>query len=218
MPKATMASLRTLWDPTSCGINIFDSGDTNGEDASKRYNPDQLDSALILTFAAPRSFTGEDIVEIHCHGSRAVVRGLLDTLSHATMSTAYGLRPADRGEFTQRAYGRGKLDLIEVEALADLITADTSLQRKQALRQFDGRLSRLYERWRAELTSCLAHAEAVIDFGDDEDLDADDMDDIHDEGDGGLGVWGNVVPRVQDLTERMNRHLSDSMRGEITRD
>lgn len=59
MPKARMASLRTLWDPTSCGINIFDSGDTNGEDASKRYNPDQLDSALILTFAAPRSFTGK---------------------------------------------------------------------------------------------------------------------------------------------------------------
>ena len=216
MPKARMASLRTLWDPTSCGINIFDSGDTNGEDASKRYNPDQLDSALILTFAAPRSFTGEDVVEIHCHGSRAVVRGILDTLSHATMSTAYGLRPADRGEFTQRAYGRGKLDLTEVEALADIITADTSLQRKQALRQFDGRLSRLYEGWRSELTSCLAHAEAVIDFGDDENLDADD--DIHDEGDGGLGVWGNVVPRVQDLTERMGRHLSDSMRGEITRD
>ena len=107
-----------------------------------------------------------------------------------------------------------------MEALADLITADTSLQRKQALRQFDGRLSRLYEGWRGELTSCLAHAEAVIDFGDDEDLDADDYgEDIHmNEGDGGLGVWGNVVPRVNNLMDRMNRHLSDSMRGELTRD
>lgn len=216
MPKARMASLRTLWDPTSSSVNLF--GDIEDDASAEKYNPDQLDSALILTFSAPRSFTGEDIVEIHCHGSRAVVRGILDTLAHATMATAYGMRPADRGEFTQRAYGRGKLDLTEVEALADLITADTSLQRKQALRQFDGRLSRLYEGWRSDLTSCLAHAEAVIDFGDDEDLDADDMDDIHDEGDGGLGVWGNVVPRVQDLTDRMNRHLSDSMRGEITRD
>ena len=232
MPKKRVASLRTVWDPTSClssGVNLFDSGDNgddydndDNEDASapsqKRYQPDPLDSALILTFSAPYSFTGEDVVEIHCHGSRAVVRGILDTLSHKTMTQAYGLRPADRGEFTQRAYGRGKLDLVEVEALADLITADTSLQRKQALKQFDGRLSRLYEGWRSELTSCLAHAEAVIDFGDDEDLDADDVDDMHNEGDGGLGVWGNVIPRVQDLTHKMHRHLSDSQRGEITRD
>jgi len=217
MPKLRMASLRTLWDPTSSNMDM---GCNDQHDANKHtYNPDQLDSSLILTFAGPRSFTGEDVVEIHCHGSRAVVQGILSALSHPTMSETYGLRPAERGEFTQRAYGRGKLDLTEVEALADLITADTSLQRKQALRQFDGRLSRLYEGWRSELTSCLAHAEAVIDFGDDEDLDADDGEDIHmNEGDGGLGVWGNVVPRVDDLVDQMNRHLSDSMRGELTRD
>mmetsp|Transcript_16937 Transcript_16937/g.36855 ORF Transcript_16937/g.36855 Transcript_16937/m.36855 type:complete len:677 (+) Transcript_16937:321-2351(+) len=200
MPRTRMASLRTLWDPTP---------PSNGRD--------QLDSALVLTFDSPRSFTGEDVVEIHCHGSRAVVRGILDALT--SMGERYGLRPADRGDFTQRAYARGKLDLTEVEALADLITADTSLQRKQALRQFDGTLSRLYEGWRSELTSCLAHAEAVIDFGDDEDLDPDDDDDSDGDGDdGGMSVWGNVVPRVETLLDRMERHMSDSMRGEITRD
>ena len=90
MPKARMASLRTLWDPTSSSnASILDCGDGNyNEVGSQKYNPDQLDSALILTFAAPRSFTGEDVVEIHCHGSRAVVRGILDALSHATMATA----------------------------------------------------------------------------------------------------------------------------------
>ena len=202
LPEPRVASLRTLWEPRLSA----DSSDP----------PEPLDSALVLTFRGPRSFTGEDVVEIHCHGSRAVVRGILDTLS--SLGDLYGLRPADRGEFTQRAYGRGKLGLTEVEALADLITADTSAQRKQALRQFDGRLGRLYEGWRAELTKCLAHAEAVIDFGDDEDLDEDDGTDFSAEGGGGMGVWGNIAPAASDLQERMERHLADANRGELTRD
>eukprot|EP00956_Cyclotella_meneghiniana_P043387 scaffold267718_cov109-Cyclotella_meneghiniana.AAC.1 len=145
-----MASLRTLYDPNT----NMDSTDVNN--AKKR---DPLDSALVLTFPNPNSFTGEDIVELHCHGSRAVVYGILDALSSLSCDSGV-LRPADPGEFTQRAYSNGKLGLVEVEALADLIVADTSLQRKQALRQFDGRLSRLYEGWRTELIKGLAHAEA----------------------------------------------------------
>jgi len=127
------------------------------------------------------------------------------------------LRPADPGEFTQRAYAHGKLGLVEVEALADLIVADTSLQRKQALKQFDGRLSRLYMGWREELIKGLAHAEAVIDFGDDEALDPDEEDDDV-EGDGGMSVWGGISPRITTLRQAMERHLADASRGELLRD
>jgi tRNA modification GTPase len=128
------------------------------------------------------------------------------------------LRPADPGEFTQRAYGNGKLGLVEVEALADLIVADTSLQRKQALKQFDGRLSRLYMGWREELIKGLAHAEAVIDFGDDEALDPDEDTGDDMEGDGGMSVWGGILPRIADLRQAMERHLADASRGELLRD
>ena len=219
LPKARMASLRTLYDPLS---------DSNSEkDINVRRDP--LDSALILTFPGPNSFTGEDIVELHCHGSRAVVQGVLSALSSLNFrnlptSTSredgdgrLALRPADPGEFTQRAYAHGKLGLVEVEALADLIVADTSLQRKQALQQFDGRLSRLYMGWREELIKGLAHAEAVIDFGDDEVLDEDE-DDINGEGDGGMSVWGTVRPRITSLREAMDKHLADASRGELLRD
>ena len=203
LPKARMASLRTLYDPTT-------------KDTNETKKRDPLDSALILTFPNPNSFTGEDIVEIHCHGSRAVVYGILDALSSLKVKPDLQLRPADPGEFTQRAYANGKLGLVEVEALADLIVADTSLQRKQALRQFDGRLSRLYEGWRTELIKGLAHAEAVIDFGDDEALDADEFDSS--DNDGGMSVWGTILPRIISLRKDMQRHLADASRGELLRD
>lgn len=217
LPKPRMASLRTLYDPLS---NI------NNE---KR---DPLDSALILTFPGPNSFTGEDIVELHCHGSRAVVHGVLSALTHLNSvpipssseesqqkgRRRLSLRPADPGEFTQRAYAHGKLGLVEVEALSDLIVADTSLQRKQALKQFDGRLSRLYMGWREELIKGLAHAEAVIDFGDDEALDPDEEDEDDMEGDGGMSIWGGISPRITLLRQAMEKHLADASRGELLRD
>ncbi|KAK1739593.1 tRNA modification GTPase, TrmE family [Skeletonema marinoi] len=218
LPKARMASLRTLYDPL-----------TNND--SERRDP--LDSALILTFPGPNSFTGEDIVELHCHGSRAVVNGVLSALTHLNSvpipaisdeesqqarRRRLSLRPADPGEFTQRAYAHGKLGLVEVEALSDLIVADTSLQRKQALKQFDGRLSRLYMGWREELIKGLAHAEAVIDFGDDEALDPDEEDDGDMDGDGGMSIWGGISPRITSLRQAMERHLADASRGELLRD
>jgi len=218
LPKARMASLRTLYDPL-----------TNND--SERRDP--LDSALILTFPGPNSFTGEDIVELHCHGSRAVVNGVLSALTHLNSvpipaatsdeesqqaTRRLSLRPADPGEFTQRAYAHGKLGLVEVEALSDLIVADTSLQRKQALKQFDGRLSRLYMGWREELIKGLAHAEAVIDFGDDEALDPDEEDDGDMDGDGGMSIWGGISPRITSLRQAMERHLADASRGELLRD
>ena len=200
LPKPRYAALRTLYDP-------------NDKPTASNKIRDPLDSSLVLLFSSPASFTGEDIVEIHCHGSRAVVQGILSALSNLS-SPPYdmSIRPAERGEFTQRAYGSGKLGLVEVEALADLIVADTSTQRLQALRQLDGRLSELYEGWRQDLIKGMAHSEAVIDFGDDEDLDPDDGDD------GGIGVWGAIRPKIQGLRKEMDRHMLDSQRGEILRD
>ena len=228
LPKARMASLRTLYDP----LSDDNQHQQEEEEQSKRRDP--LDSALVLTFPGPNSFTGEDIVELHCHGSRAVVQGVLSALSSlnfqkiasgnddddtSSRGRRMALRPADPGEFTQRAYAHGKLGLVEVEALADLIVADTSLQRKQALQQFDGRLSRLYMGWREELIKGLAHAEAVIDFGDDEVLDDDEDDGSTSmEGDGGMSIWGTIRPRISALREAMDKHLADASRGELLRD
>ena len=224
LPKARMASLRTLYDPLT----------NNNSNTNNNERRDPLDSALVLTFPGPNSFTGEDIVELHCHGSRAVVNGVLSALTHLnsvpipaaiaadaseeSKGRRLSLRPADPGEFTQRAYAHGKLGLVEVEALSDLIVADTSLQRKQALKQFDGRLSRLYMGWREELIKGLAHAEAVIDFGDDEALDPDEEDDDDMDGDGGMSIWGGISPRITSLRQAMERHLADASRGELLRD
>lgn len=167
-----------------------------------------LDQALVLRFNKPHSFTGEDVVELHCHGSRAVVQGILDCLSQH-------LRMAERGEFTQRAFANGKLDLLQVEALADLLTADTQTQRQQALRQLDGNLQSLYTDWRKRLTKGLAHAEAVIDFGDDEQLDDDDEEDDQV---AQANVWGGVSEQISSLRNDMQHHLSDAKRGELVRE
>jgi tRNA modification GTPase len=119
----------------------------------------ELDQGIVLTFPAPRSFTGEDVVELHLHGGRAVVRSVLEALASCA-----SLRPAEPGEFTRRAFEHGKLDLTAAEGLADLVNAETDAQRRQALRQLRGELGALYERWRQELMRALAHIEAHIDF------------------------------------------------------
>jgi len=234
LPKPRLSSLRTIYDPspfsTSPKVTVNPlTNPTSSNNSPPTYsNRNPLDSSLLLLFQAPKSFTGEDCVEIHAHGSRAVVNDILASLSILSRPP-YNLpiRPAERGEFTQRAYGSGKLGLVEVEALADLIVADTAKQRLQALRQLDGRLSLLYEGWRTDLVKGLAHAEAVIDFGDDEDLAGDEDYDNNDEyddnidpydDDGGMGVWGTIRPHIMDLRIRMEHHLSDANRGEILRD
>ena len=127
---------------------------------------DLLDEGLALWFAAPASFTGEDVAELHLHGSAAVEAALYETL------LAHGARPAEAGEFTRRALLNGKLDLAEVEGLADLLEAETSLQRKQALGQLGGRLSQAAEGWRNRLLAIMAPLEADIDFPDEEDIPA----------------------------------------------
>lgn len=123
---------------------------------------DHIDQALVLRFVAPNSYTGEDTAELHLHGGRAVV----EAASRALI--ALGLRPADPGEFTRRAFQNGRMDLAQAEAVADLIDAETSAQAKQALGQLDGKLSETYAGFRRDLLHALALVEAEIDFPDEE--------------------------------------------------
>lgn len=123
-----------------------------------------LDRALVLLFPAPASFTGEDSVELHLHGSPAVVAAVQSELSRL------GSRPAEPGEFTRRAFESGRLDLTQAEALADLLTAETEIQRRQAIANTDGRLRDRVEHWRDRLILLMADVEADLDFADEPDV------------------------------------------------
>ncbi len=129
----------------------------------KNLKGDVLDQALVLTFAAPNSFTGENVVELHLHGSIAVVRAVLDTLGQFP-----DMRVAEAGEFTRRALENEKMDLAQVEGLSDLIEAETEAQRKQAFSVLSGHLGRLVEGWRQDLIRAASLLEATIDFADED--------------------------------------------------
>jgi len=129
-----------------------------------------IDRGLLLAFAGPDTVTGEDLVEFHCHGGPAVVRALL----RALVATG-GARLAEAGEFTRRGFLGGKLDLSAVEGLADLLAAETEFQRKQALNQSGGFISRHVEDWRSRLVRALAMLESSLDFADEDDV-PDDAD------------------------------------------
>jgi tRNA modification GTPase len=158
----------------------------------------EIDQALVLWFPGPTSFSAEDIVEFHVHGGRAIVARLLSSLAKLP-----GCRPAEPGEFTRRAVENGKLDLTQAEALKDLIDAETEAQRVQALRQYGGALSALYEDWRARLIRASAWAEAQIDFSDEE-IPSD------------LSQRSRV--EIEDIIQEIQRHMDDSRRGELVRD
>lgn len=156
-----------------------------------------LDDALVAWFPAPHSFTGEDVAELYIHGGRAVLEGVLSALNDIG-----GLRPAEPGEFTRRAFDAGKLDLTQAEALADLVDAETRAQARQALRQMGGALKTQTEEWRGRLIKALAHLEAVIDFPD-EDLPEETA----------KALWQSVG----DLKKDIAAHLADDGRGERVR-
>jgi tRNA modification GTPase len=139
----------------------------------KDHEGDFIDQALILSFVGPDSFTGEDVVELHLHGSIAIVRRVLEVLGGFS-----GSRLAEPGEFTRRALENGRLDLVQVEGLADLIEAETEAQRKQALRVLSGALGSKIEDWRKSLVRAAALLEATIDFAD-EDVPVDVSDEVH---------------------------------------
>lgn len=142
LPAPRRSSLRALHDPDDARL---------------------LDRALVLWHPGPATATGEDIAELHCHGGRAVVAAVLATLGRMT-----GLRPAEPGEFTRRAFDNGRIDLAEAEGLADLLAAETEAQRRTALTAAEGGVSRLIEGWRVRLLEVCAIVEAAIEYDDDD--------------------------------------------------
>jgi tRNA modification GTPase len=157
-----------------------------------------IDRALILWFPEPASFSGEDVLELHVHGGPAVLAALFDTLSARP-----GVRPAEPGEFSRRAFLNGKMDLTEAEGLADLVAAETRQQARQARRQMDGALGRLYERWRVILLDARTHLEAEIDFSPEDEVPA--------------GLIDQVLPALRSLRREIDSHLHDRRRGERLR-
>lgn len=157
-----------------------------------------IDKGLVLWFPGPASFTGEDSCEFQVHGSLAVIAAILDALGKVP-----GLRPATAGEFTKRAFYSGKFDLTEVEGLADLIHAETEAQRKQAMLQSAGALSRVYDNWRKRLIRCAAHLEAYIDFAEEENIEDD--------------VVSQLNKELRLMMTEIRDHLNDQRQGEMLR-
>ena len=157
-----------------------------------------LDHALAFWFPSPASFTGENVVELHVHGGRAVVDGVL-----ASLSSMDGFRMAEPGEFTRRAFENNKMDLTAAEGLADLVDAETAAQRDQALRQTQGALGDLYEGWRVSLLRASAYLETTIDFAE-EDIPA--------------GLEADVRLQVDTLKSHISDHLEMGHRGERLRE
>jgi tRNA modification GTPase len=186
MPAPREAMLARLRDPAD--------GATGGESTGE-----PIDDALVLWFPAPKSETGEDTVEFHLHGGRAVVAALVRALG-----AMEGLRPAEPGEFTRRSFANGKVDLTGVEGLADLIGAETEAQRRQAFRQLRGLLGEQAESWRTRLIAALALVEAVIDFPD--------------EGDVPYDLVAPARDIARELYEEIGALLDDKHRGERLRD
>jgi tRNA modification GTPase len=176
-PPPRQASLRKVKDPRSGEV---------------------LDRGLALWLPGPASFTGEDIAELHIHGGRAVVGRVIDALL-----SLKGLRLAEPGEYARRAFENGRLDLTEVEGLADLIAAETEAQARQAIAQAEGGARALYETWREELVKAQALAEAGLDFADEADVAA--------------GAAVEADASVAKLLGAMSKHLADR-RGERLRD
>ncbi len=166
----------------------------------KIYNPknnEPVDEAMIVLFQGSASFTGEDSVEIHTHGSIAVLK-----MMHEMLSSLPDVRIAEPGEFARRSFLNGKIDLTAAEGLADLIDAETYLQHKQAIRQLGGGLADIYESWRKKLLAAISLVEAYIDFPDE---------DIPQE------MTSEINELVEDLSSTIRIHLDDNNRGERLR-
>ena len=157
----------------------------------------KIDEAILVWFSAPRSFTGEDVVEFHTHGSPAVIEALSGRLFEL------GARQAEPGEFSKRAFQNGKMDLTEAEGLADLIDANTEGQRSQAMRQMQGGLKEVYEGWREQIIEALANVEGEIDFPDEEDVPD--------------SLATRAGPVLKKLRADLDKALEDSGRGESVR-
>ena len=157
-----------------------------------------IDDGLILFFPGPGSATGEDLAEFHIHGGRAIRHALFECLSAFPRC-----RPAEPGEFSQRGFENGKLDLTAAEGIADLVDAETEAQRRQAQRQASGQLAMRYDDWREQIVQAQALIEADIDFSDEGDVDD--------------AVYRASRDRVETLAKEIDQHLQSASRGEIIR-
>ncbi|VVS99660.1 tRNA uridine-5-carboxymethylaminomethyl(34) synthesis GTPase MnmE [Rhizobium sp. EC-SD404] len=165
----------------------------------RNRNGEMLDKGLVIYFQSPKSFTGEDCAEFQVHGGRAIVAALLSELAGLP-----NIRLAEPGEFTRRAFENGRMDLTEAEGLADLIAAQTEMQRRLAVAQADGGLTRLYAGWAHQLLHARALVEADLDFADEDDVPGSVAD----------RVWSDL----EALRDEMERHLAYAAIGERIRD
>ena len=157
-----------------------------------------IDECIVLWFPGPNSYTGEDMVEIHAHGSRAVIQSILDNLSKIK-----GCKIAEPGEFTKRAFYNEKINLIKAESIGDLIAAETEIQRKQALKIMSGKSSDKFDSWRETLLKILSNLEAKIDFPD-EDLPSN--------------ILNNIKKDSEKVKAEIKKILNDSKVGERIRE
>lgn len=162
-------------------------------------NHQPIDQGVVLFFEGPHSFTGQDCAELQVHGSKAVVAKILDTLSQYEDT-----RVAEPGEFTKFAMEAGKLDLLEVEGLSDLLAAETEMQRKLALEHSQGHLSALYQAWMNRLTHARAMIEAELDFADEDDIPG--------------SISTRIWPDMKELAQEIGAHLEMARIGEIIRE
>ncbi len=198
--RGAIAILRLSGPHTDAALASLGAGGLKPRLASLRdlvLDERALDQALVLRFPGPKSYTGEDCAELHIHGGRAVVEAVSDAL------VTLGLRPAEPGEFTRRAFENGRMDLAQAEAVADLIDAETTAQAAQALGQLDGALSQTYSGFRRDLLKALALVEAEIDFPDEEVPD---------------NLARTAGPVLDGLIADLKTALADARRGERVRE
>lgn len=194
LPTPRVATVRTLVVPD---YNESTKARTNTE----LERGEVIDEGVVLFFEKGKSFTGEDMVELQLHGSISVIRDTLEALSLLSDD----LIQAEAGEFTKRAWANGKItDLTRLEAIGDLIHSETRAQRKQAYNQLQGHLGAIYDEWSKEIYTCLAHVEALVDFGHDEKIDFE-------------LIENSVRPRVDALIRQISGHLNDNSRGQLLR-
>jgi tRNA modification GTPase len=183
-PKPRYASLRTLYDPSTTSKSILDS------------------DALVLYFPASKTVTGEDVLELHIHGGPATVKAVLSAIPKCP--SKHTIRYAEPGEFTRRAFQNNRLDLAQVEALSDTLSAETEQQRRAAVRGNSGKLGRTYEAWRQQLLYARGELEALIDFQEDQNFDESPAE-----------LLTNVTGQVNSMLESIASHEAGSQRGEF---
>ncbi len=165
---------------------------------NKNGRKELIDEGVIIWFPAPNSYTGEDLAEFHVHGSRAVIKAM-----HIAISKIKNCRLAEPGEFTKRAFQNGKINLLKAESIADLVSSETEIQRKQALKIMSGKISDKYNSWRKKLLKILSHIEAKIDFPE-EDLPKN--------------IFTEIQKTSNNVMKEINKTLNDQKVGERIRE